>query len=497
VVRGQILNRVTMAVAAKAASAIKAFSEIPGPKCFPLIGSAYQYRFGNFKKTEYHLALMDMFKTYGPIVKENLGGKEIVHVFDPDDMKTVYNNEGKWPVIPPLQETTQLYRQQKEMSPGLGNTNGEEWYRLRSNCQQKFLRPREVQHHLPSVDIVANELAERLGRVRYLNKEVSQLRWEIGRWSIENAARTVFNKDIGCLKEGSDAEDWVTKILEANETIFKLSGDLKLSLPLYKVLPSMKWKKLVEAEDFFYGEAINLVDDSILRLKEAVETDSLQPHDFYILSYLLSRPALSLRDVTVLCISMFTDGLSTTTPTLLFNLYCLAAWPEVQEKVFKEVQTHLPPETPATPEALNKMPYIKAFVRETFRLWPNGTEISRYTEQDAVLGDYHIPAGTHVDLNPSVHFNDPALFPSPHLHQPERWLKEGAGKEVHPYILKPFGHGTRMCAGRRFAEQDLYVVLARIIGRYKLEYPVGEGMGQKYNTLLFPDRPVRVRFVDR
>jgi len=54
-----------------------------------------------------------------------------------------------------------------------------------------------------------------------------------------------------------------------------------------------------------------------------------------------------------------------------------------------------------------------------------------------------------------------------------------------------------MCAGRRFAEQDLYVVLARLVGRYKLEYPVGEEMGQTYNTLLFPDRPVRVKFLDR
>ncbi len=31
-----------------------------------------------------------------------------------------------------------------------------------------------------------------------------------------------------------------------------------------------------------------------------------------------------------------------------------------------------------------------------------------------VLSGYHIPAGTHVDLNPSVHFNDPEIFPEPH-----------------------------------------------------------------------------------
>ena len=49
----------------------------------------------------------------------------------------------------------------------------------------------------------------------------------------------------------------------------------------------------------------------------------------------------------------------------------------------------------------------------------------------------------------------------------------------------------------RFAEQDLYVLLATILRRYRLEYPVGEGMDQVYNTLLFPDRPVRVKFIKR
>ncbi len=65
------------------------FSEIPGPKEYPVIGTLHSYMFGPFVRLKYHEALKMMRQTYGSIVKENLGGKVIIHVFDPEDIKTV------------------------------------------------------------------------------------------------------------------------------------------------------------------------------------------------------------------------------------------------------------------------------------------------------------------------------------------------------------------------------------------------------------------------
>lgn len=55
------------------------------------------------------------------MVREVLGTQTVVHIFDPADIRTVYESDGKMPHIPPLQETTQFYRQEKDMSLGLGN----------------------------------------------------------------------------------------------------------------------------------------------------------------------------------------------------------------------------------------------------------------------------------------------------------------------------------------------------------------------------------------
>jgi len=49
----------------------------------------------------------------------------------------------------------------------------------------------------------------------------------------------------------------------------------------------------------------------------------------------------------------------------------------------------------------------------------------------------------------------------------------------------------------RFAEQDIYVFLATILRQYKLGYAIGETMDSVYNTLLFPDRTLRVKFEPR
>jgi hypothetical protein len=75
-----------------------------------------------------------------------------------------------------------------------------------------------------------------------------------------------------------------------------LSGILKLSLPFYKYISTPKWRQLVEAEDEFYSRAIQLVDEAVLRLRDAIESGSMNSKDFYFLSYLLSKTDIRFVD---------------------------------------------------------------------------------------------------------------------------------------------------------------------------------------------------------
>jgi len=82
-----------------------------------------------------------------------------------------------------------------------------------------------------------------------------------------------------------------------------------------------------------------------------------------------------------------------------------------------------------------------------------------------------------------------------------RWLRESSAQSQqahHPFLLTPFGHGTRMCAGRRYAEQDLHIALTRILQRFRLELVQPSAkMERIYSTLLFPKHPLRLRFIPR
>lgn len=65
----------------------------------------------------------------------------------------------------------------------------------------------------------------------------------------------------------------------------------------------------------------------------------------------------------------------------------------------------------------------------------------------AVHGCNFMLSQTTVELAPYVHYKSPEYFVEPDRFLPERWLRDGSALNIHPYVLIPFGHGPRMCAG--------------------------------------------------
>ena len=51
----------------------------------------------------------------------------------------------------------------------------------------------------------------------------------------------------------------------------------------------------------------------------------------------------------------------------------------------------------------------------------------------------------------------------PETFKPDRWLKQTTeGNNLHPFASLPYGHGPRMCLGRRFADLEMQILLCKV-----------------------------------
>lgn len=61
---------------------------------------------------------------------------------------------------------------------------------------------------------------------------------------------------------------------------------------------------------------------------------------------------------------------------------------------------------------------------------------------------------------------DESLFEEADKVKPERWIRSLSTKQQrNPFSFTPFGFGPRMCIGRRVAELEMELMLARVFYR--------------------------------
>lgn len=84
---------------------------------------------------------------------------------------------------------------------------------------------------------------------------------------------------------------------------------------------------------------------------------------------------------------------------------------------------------------------------------------------------------------------------------PERWMKNNEdpkcpnAKDVHPFAYLPFGFGSRMCIGRRFAELEIEVLTCRMVREFNIEWPHPD-LKFKSITINLPDSPLKFKLTD-
>jgi cytochrome P450 len=164
----------------------------------------------------------------------------------------------------------------------------------------------------------------------------------------------------------------------------------------------------------------------------------------------------------------------TTTSTLTSLTWELAKHPEWQERI-REESFALGEPFPDF-DALDRLDSLTFAMQETLRRYPPLPVIPRTTLRDFEWEGYRIPAGTMVVVSPIHTHYMPEWWDAPERFDPERFGPARAEHERHTHSWIPFGGGTHMCIGRRFAEAQVRLVAHQLVRRYRWSVPAGYQM---------------------
>ncbi|XP_035214006.1 probable cytochrome P450 12a4, mitochondrial [Stegodyphus dumicola] len=475
----------------------KPFEDIPHLTMLPIIGTAWAYLpiIGRYKMDKLHLATRHKRQLLGDIIREKFGHLNMVATFNPDDMETVFRNEGPYPNRSEF-STMKAYRESRKewyKTTGIMVLQGKEWHDLRSKTQKHLLKPKAIQAYLGAMQDVARDFVQKVYETRDSNKEVPDLLGEIYKWALESVAFVGLDTRLGCLKTNLPPDSDGMKMIRSVQTQFECMNKLEAflgNIQLWKYFPTPTWKKFTRECDIFTD-----LENLHKALEELKKNEENEDKELTLLQAMLSTEGLDASGAMVTVADMLTAGIDTTANSMGFLLYNLAKNPDKQQVLYEEISKLLPSKNHRiTPKVFSELKYLKSCMKESQRTHPIIAVSIRQLERDVILSGYNVPAGTLIAVALQEIYRDEKYFKNPEKFLPERWL--GKEDKYHPYAFLPFGFGTRSCIGRRLAELETISLMTEIIRNFKVEYHY-EDIDMLTRTINAPDKPLRINFIER
>jgi cytochrome P450 len=179
-------------------------------------------------------------------------------------------------------------------------------------------------------------------------------------------------------------------------------------------------------------------------------------------------------DVIDHMVFLMMEAHDTTTSTLTSMTYELARHPDWQERLRDESRALA--KTQIDFDDVDRLEGLTWVMKETLRRYPPLPVIPRVALQDFEWGGYMVKSGSMVVASPIHTHHMPEWWPEPERFDPERFTPARAEDEKHTHSWVPFGGGAHLCIGYRFAEVQVKSIMHQMLLRHRWTVPEGYRM---------------------
>lgn len=261
------------------------------------------------------------------------------------------------------------------------------------------------------------------------------------------------------------------KLQQCMEMVFPMVNQ-RMSAPL------AWWRWWKRAQDRKFDDSLAFVRKTILEFIQKAEGQladdpDLQKKPANFLQALLSEEKeLSREEIYSAVFTLLMAGEDTTANSLAWVMYYLAIRPDVVQRLREEAREVYPDsEIPEDAVQHQHLQYAYAVAQEAIRLKPTSPQLILQAQEDVVINDLKIPAGTNVILQNRAAQISEEYFYRPQEFLPERWLAKGC--PIHaahqPDIVRAFGGGPRYCPGKHLALHEMVIVTSVLARHFDLE----------------------------
>jgi len=404
-------------------------------------------------------------RRYGDVVEFSLGGGRAVLLAHPDDIRDVLVTNGRL-----FHKGRGLQRARLLLGEGLLTSEGEFHLRQRRLASPAFHRAR--------VESYAQTMAEYARRraAQWRDGETLDISREMAAYTLAVVGKTLFDADIE--GEAHEIGDALTASIAAFNFMTLPMGELLMRLPFPAVRRFERARDRLDATIYrMIAERRASGEDrgdllSMLLLAHDTEGDGSGMSD------------VQLRDEAM---TLLLAGHETTANALAWTWFLLSRNTEAEATLHAEVDA-LQGAVPTAAD-LARLPYTRAVIAESMRVYPPAWVIGRTALADYPVRDHVIRKGSLVLVSQWVTHRDPRWWDEADAFRPERWLEPTGGQEAGRsggrdpgraggqrggrFAYYPFGAGTRVCIGEQFAWMEATLALATFAQRWRLRLVPG------------------------